>query len=373
MTILRWGMVGGGEDAFIGDVHRMAARLDGGYQLVAGCFSSNLEKTKTSAIVLGVAEDRAYADFHTMAETESQRKDGIEVVSIVTPNFLHYDNVAAFLNAGIAVICEKPLTVSLAQAQALQTLAKERNTFLGVTYNYIENPMVKVARERVKNGELGELLMIDAYYLQDWLAVDIEHSGQKQAAWRTDPAKAGRAGCLGDIAIHAYNLLSYLVGYSATSVNARLTSFVEGRKVDDHADIQLSYSDRLLQGRVLASQVMTGHENDLGFRLTGRKATLEWRQEDPNVLWFRPLGAPAQRLTRNGPDYPESLNAWCRVPAGHPEGYLEAFANVYQNIRLALLEKDTLHYSNIDQAVKDMAFVEACLQSHDQGNWREVE
>jgi predicted dehydrogenase len=373
MAILHWGMVGGGDGAFIGDVHRMAARLDGGYQLVAGCFSSNFERTKASAKLLGVEADRAYSDFNAMAETESQREDGIQVVSIVTPNFLHYDNVKAFLDRGIAVICEKPLTVSLLQAQELQALAKERNTFLAVTYNYVENPMVKVAQELVKNGELGELLMVDAYYLQDWLAADIENSDQKQAAWRTDPAKAGRAGCLGDIAIHAYNLLSYLIGYSASSVNARLATFVAGRRVDDHADIQLGYSDNILQGRILASQVMTGHENDLGFRLTGREATIEWRQEDPNVLWFKPMGAPAQRLTRNGAGYPERLNALCRIPAGHPEGYLEAFANVYKHIRLALSEKDFLYYPNVDQAVKDMGFVEACLQSHDQGNWCEVE
>lgn len=372
MAILRWGMVGGGDGAFIGDVHRMAARLDGGYQLVAGCFSSNFERTKASAKLLGVEADRAYSDFNAMAEVESQREDGIQVVSVVTPNFLHYDNVKAFLDHGIAVICEKPLTVSLLQAQELQTLAKERNTFLAVTYNYVENPMVKVARELVKNGELGELLMVDAYYLQDWLAADIENSDQKQAAWRTDPAKAGRAGCLGDIAIHAYNLVSYLIGYSASSVNARLATFVAGRRVDDHADIQLGYSDNILQGRILASQVMTGHENDLGFRLTGREATIEWRQEDPNVLWFKPMGAPAQRLTRNGAGYPERLNALCRIPAGHPEGYLEAFANVYKHIRLALSEKDFLYYPNVDLAVKDMGFVEACLQSHDQGNWCEV-
>ncbi|MBJ7554908.1 Gfo/Idh/MocA family protein [Marinomonas spartinae] len=368
MAILRWGMVGGGEGAFIGDVHRMAARLDGGYQLVAGCFSSSPEKTNLSAKALGVEVDRAYSDFNTMAEVESQREDGIQVVSIVTPNFLHYDNVKAFLDRRIAVICEKPLTVSLLQAQELQTLAKKQNTFLAVTYNYVENPMVKVARELVKKGELGELLMVDAYYLQDWLALDIESTGQKQAAWRTDPAKTGRAGCLGDIGIHAYNLLSYLIGYSASRVNASLTSFVAGRRVDDHADIQLGYKDNILQGRILASQVMTGHENDLGFRLTGRKATLEWRQETPNELWFKPLGAPAQRMTRNGAGYPESLNAVCYVPAGHPEGYLEAFANVYQNIRMALLEKELSYYPNIDQAVKDMEFVEACLQSNDQGH-----
>lgn len=372
MAILHWGMVGGGDGAFIGDVHRMAARLDGGYQLVAGCFSSDFEITKASAKLLGVQDDRAYSDFRTMAEVESQRKDGVSVVSIVTPNFLHYDNVIAFLNCGIAVICEKPLTVSLLQAQELQVLAKDRNTFLAVTYNYVENPMVKVARELVKKGELGELLMVDAYYLQDWLAADIENADQKQAAWRTDPTKAGRAGCLGDIAIHAYNLISYLIDYSASSVNARLTTFVAGRRVDDHADIQLGYRDNILQGRILASQVMTGHENDLGFRLTGRKATIEWRQEDPNVLWFKPMGAPAQRLTRNGAGHPEHLRALCRIPAGHPEGYLEAFANVYKNVRLALSEKDFLYYPNVDQAVQDMAFVEACLQSHSQGNWREV-
>lgn len=374
MQQLRWGMVGGGQGAFIGDVHRMAARLDGGYQLVAGCFSSNVERSAASGQELNIVEERNYRDYIQMAEQEAVRPDGIEVVSVVTPNYLHFDVVKTFLAQGIAVICEKPLAVSLQQALDLRDLAQKQGTFLCVTYNYVENPMVQVARELVQSGDLGELQVVDAQYLQDWLATDIEKDGQKQASWRTDPAQAGPAGCLGDIAIHAYNLVSYISGQQADRVSARLSTFVPGRRVDDHVDIRLDYQERPLQGRVMVSQIMAGHENDLSVRIAGSKASLEWRQEEPNKLLVRRLGGPTEIITRNGGGYPASLAALCRIPAGHPEGYLEAFANVYKRIRSALQGLEKGEYPNIHQAVHDMAFVEVCLTSNaNTQNWETIQ
>ncbi|GGB93975.1 oxidoreductase [Marinobacterium zhoushanense] len=368
---IRWGMVGGGIGGFIGEIHRMAARLDGGFVLQAGCFSSDAERNRLSGIELGVAQDRIYNSFEAMAAQEAERSDGIQAVSIVTPNHLHFAAAKAFLEAGIDVICDKPLTTTLAQAKCLADIAHESGRLLAVTYNYTGNAMIRWARQLVDTGALGKLRLVQVEYAQDWLARDIEQQGQKQAAWRTNPELAGRAGCLGDIGVHAYNLARFVTGQRAGRVLAELERFVAGRQVDDNVQVMLDFGDGL-RGALWASQVAVGAENALRLRLYGEDASLAWEQEHPNQLQFTRFGEPAQVLSRNSAGYPVSLQHLCRVPAGHPEGYLEAFANIYGEVRAAL-QCGSGDYPGVDDAVADLAFIEACLASDEAENrWRPV-
>ncbi|MBV1787672.1 Gfo/Idh/MocA family oxidoreductase [Marinobacterium sp. D7] len=368
---IRWGMVGGGIGGFIGEVHRMAARLDGGFVLQAGCFSSDMERNRLSGIELGIAPGRTYDSFEEMAVREAARSDGIRAVSIVTPNHLHFAAAKAFLEAGIDVICDKPLTTTLAEAKVLAQIAQERDRLLAATYNYTGNAMIRWARQLVSEGALGSLRLVQVEYAQDWLARDIEQQGQKQAAWRTNPELAGRAGCLGDIGVHAYNLARFVTGRSAGRVQADLTRFVPGRQVDDNAQVMLDFGDGL-RGALWASQVAVGSENTLRLRLYGENASLAWEQEHPNQLQFTRFGEPPQVFSRNSAGYPAALQHLCRVPAGHPEGYLEAFANIYGEIRAAL-QTGSGDYPGVDVAVADLAFIEACLESDEAENrWRPV-
>jgi predicted dehydrogenase len=375
---IRLGMVGGGEGAFIGAVHRIAARLDDHYELLAGALSSTPEKALRSAQALGLA--RAYPDYRTMAREEAARPDGIEAVSIVTPNDQHAPAAEAFLQAGIHVICDKPVTTTLADAQRLRDLARSRGRVLAVTYNYSGYPMVRHARKLVRDGALGTLRVVQVEYPQDWLTEPLESSGQKQAAWRTDPARAGAGGCIGDIGTHAYQLAAFVSGLRTQSLCAELSTFVPGRALDDNVQVMLRFQGGA-RGLLWASQVAPGNENGLRLRLFGDKGGLEWRQEHPNQLHWSPFGQPTQIVSRGTGAANADAARVTRLPSGHPEGYLEGFATVYAEIAQALraarngsaVAADVL-FPTIEDGVHGMAFIEAAVRSSSQGGqWVEVQ
>ena len=376
---IRLGMVGGGRDAFIGGVHRIASRIDDHYELVAGAFSSTEEKALGSARDLGIADDRAYSDFTAMAAREAQREDGIEAVSIVTPNHLHFAVAEAFLKQGIHVICDKPLTASLADAKQLVKLVEDSESLFILTHNYTAYPMIRQAREMVRAGQLGELRVVQAEYAQDWLATNIEESGQKQAGWRTDPERSGLGGCIGDIGTHAMNLVDFVTGLTVSSLCADLHTFVDGRALDDNAHVMLRFEGGA-RGLLWASQVAVGSENGLRMRIYGTEGGIEWYQEDPNYLWFTPQGGSQLRLTRGGPGATEASATLARIPAGHPEGYLEAFATLYseaaQLIRSRRKGTDAAEAENspatsllpsVQDGLAGVAFVSAVVDSSRRG------
>ncbi len=322
---LRLGMVGGGQGAFIGGVHRIAARLDGHWDLVAGAFASDPERARASARDLLVPDDRAYATFDEMAEAESRRVDGIDAVSIVTPNHLHHEVAKAFLDRGIHVICDKPLTTTLADAEDLVERVHKTGLVFGLTHNYTGHPMVRQARQMVVDGELGPIRVVQVEYAQDWLATKLEDTGLKQAEWRTDPARSGPVGAVGDIGNHAANIAAFVTASRITDVAADLHTFVDGRRLDDNAHMLLRFEGGA-KGMLWASQVSHGNENGLRLRVYGEKAGLEWAQEHPNQLKFTPLGEAPRVMFRGGPGLGPAAERASRIPAGHPEGYLEAFA-----------------------------------------------
>ncbi len=367
---IRLGMVGGGQGAFIGAVHRIAARIDGEYELVAGALSSNPERSLASALELGIDPSRSYATFAEMAKAEAKRPDGIEAVAIVTPNHVHFAAAKAFLEAGIHVICDKPLTSTLSDAKKLATIAKASGKLFVLTHNYTGYPMVRQAREMVAKGMLGKIRLVHAEYPQDWLTEAIEQSGQKQAAWRTDPKQSGAGGATGDIGTHAYNLGCFVSGLELDSLAADLDAFVPGRQLDDNAHIMLRYKGGA-KGMIWCSQVAPGHENGLKLRVYGTEGGIEWVQADPNYLWYTPFGEPKQLLTRGGAGAMASANRVTRVPGGHPEGYLEGFANIYTEAAKAIravrkkngkIPKDVI-FPTVDDGVAGVAFVEACVKS----------
>ncbi|SBS29500.1 Glucose--fructose oxidoreductase precursor [Marinomonas spartinae] len=363
---LRLGMVGGGEGAFIGEVHRFAARLDDHYELLAGALSSQSEKAKRSAESLGII--RYYTDFEVMAEEESKREDGIEVVSIVTPNHLHASIAAAFLAKGIHVICDKPLTATLVQAEELLEKAKHYQAQFLLTHNYSAYPMVREARAMVKEGQLGYIRSIQVEYVQDWLTSALEKEGNKQASWRSDPSQAGIAGCVGDIGSHAYQLACFVADTQAQEVLADLSSWGEGRQLDDEANILIRFNNGA-KGHLWASQVALGNENGLRLRIYGDKAGLEWSQESPNELTFSPIGLPRQSLRRGNAYLSQAASSASRIPSGHPEGYLEAFANLYREFALQLMENtksDVL--PNLLDGLHGMKFITATVVSSKQGS-----
>lgn len=376
---IRLGMVGGGRDAFIGAVHRIAARMDDHYELVAGAFSSTAEKSLASASDLGVATDRAYPDYQSMAVAEAQRSDGIEVVSIVTPNHLHASVASAFLSQGIHVICDKPLTASLDEAKALVKTAQQSKALFVLTHNYTAYPMIRQARSMVKDGAIGNIRLVQAEYAQDWLSTKLEDSGQKQAGWRTDPDRSGLGGCIGDIGTHAFNLASFVSGLTLHSLCADLDSFVSGRQLDDNAHVMLRFEGGA-KGVIWSSQVASGNENALRLRLYGDKGGLEWSQEDPNYLWFTPLGEPRQLLTRGGSGAQDSANQVSRIPAGHPEGYLEGFANLYTGAADAIIahrcgeSPDLSLLPSIQDGLAGVAFVSASVtSSNNNSTWETLD
>jgi predicted dehydrogenase len=366
---IRLGMVGGGEGAFIGEVHRMAARLDDQYEFFAGCLSSTPEKAQRSGQALGLDPARTYNDFREMAKKEARRKDGIEAVSIVTPNHMHAPVAEAFLKAGIHVICDKPLTTTLKDAVKLQKLVCKTGLIFAVTHSYTGYPMVRHARAMVAAGELGAIRVVQVEYAQDWLTDKLEDSGQKQASWRTDPKQSGQGGCIGDIGTHAYNLADYITGIPVIAVCAELTTFVEGRVLDDNAQIMLRYANGA-RGLLWASQVAPGNENGLRIRVYGSKGGLTWQQEHPNQLSWSPFGEATRIISRGTGSAHAAAARVTRIPAGHPEGYLEGFATIYtevaQAIKAARQGADCppeLHFPTIDAGVKGVAFIEAAVQS----------
>jgi predicted dehydrogenase len=381
---IRLGMVGGGQGAFIGGVHRIAARLDGQFDLVAGALSSNPERAAASAEELGLDPARSYASFQAMAREEAARPDGIEAVSIVTPNHLHYPAAAAFLEAGIHVICDKPVTSTLADAKALAGLAARSGKLFVLTHNYTGYPMVRQARQMVADGVLGDIRVVQAEYPQDWLTEKVEDTGAKGAVWRTDPAQSGVGGSTGDIGTHAFNLARFVTGLELDALAADLDAFVPGRALDDNAHVMLRFRPRngtTAKGMLWASQVAPGNENGLRLRVYGTKGGIEWFQPDPNYLWYTPFGEPKRVLTRNGAGSLPIAARVSRIPSGHPEGYLEGFATIYAEAARAIkaarsgtpVPADVL-YPTVGDGVEGVAFVEACVRSsQNNGAWTELD
>ncbi|MBR1200848.1 Gfo/Idh/MocA family oxidoreductase [Bradyrhizobium sp. AUGA SZCCT0240] len=377
---IRLGMVGGGEGAFIGAVHRIAARLDDRYELIAGALSASPDRAMRSAAAIGLPSDRSYPDFRTMAQAEAARTDGIEAVAIVTPNHMHAPVADAFLDAGIHIICDKPLTTTLEEARRLRDKARASGLIFAVTYNYSGYPLVRHARAMVQGDELGAIRIVQVEYPQDWLADPLEATGQKQADWRTDPARAGAGGCVGDIGTHAYQLAHFVTGMMPEQILAETTIFVPGRRVDDNVQILLRYKSGA-RGALWASQVAPGNENGLRLRIFGEKGGLDWRQKEPNLLVWSPLGE-ATRLVRRGA---RSVNAAgqrvSRTPPGHPEGYLEAFATIYTEVaaaivagRTASLADPRVTFPTIEDGFAGVAMVDAVLRSSAAGGvWMSIE
>jgi predicted dehydrogenase len=375
---LRLGMVGGGPGAFIGAVHRIAARLDDRYELVAAALTSDPERSLAGAAELQIP--RGYGNFEEMAAAESKRPDGIEVVSIVTPNHLHYPPAKAFLEAGIHVICDKPLTTTLDDAVSLAKLVKQTGLVFGLTHNYTGYPMVRQAREMVLAGELGPIRIIQVEYVQDWLSTPLERTGQKQAAWRTDPARSGPGGSLGDIGTHAYNLACFVTSLSCEQVAADVTTFVPARRLDDNVHILLRFSQGA-KGSLWATQVAPGNENNLKLRVYGEKGGLEWRQEDPNELLFTPLGQSRRSIRRGSAGSGRAATHATRIPSGHPEGYLEAFAQLYTDLAEQIAAKidkrppnpDSLLVPGVADGLEGVRFINAALQSsRNRSAWTEI-
>ncbi|TVR35011.1 MAG: gfo/Idh/MocA family oxidoreductase [Spirochaetaceae bacterium] len=334
---LKLGMVGGGRDAFIGAVHRSAAWLDGMYELSAGALSSTPEKAKASGKDLGLSDERNYESWEQMLEKESARAEGerIDAVSIVTPNHMHFPVAKAFVEAGFHVICDKPLVHSSEQAEELVRLVEQKGTVFAVTYNYTGYPMVKQARQMVRDGALGAIRKVIVEYNQDWLATKLEDQGAKQAEWRTDPKRSGIAGVVGDIGSHAENLVATITALELESLCADVSTFVPGRALDDDANLLVRYRSGA-KGLMFASQISAGEENDLRIRIYGEKASLTWHQENPNYLRYKPLGEPEQVLKRGTGYLCEAAQRAGRIPPGHPEAFIEAFANVYRNAGLSI-------------------------------------
>lgn len=362
---LKLGMVGGGQGAFIGGVHRIAARLDGRWELVAGALSSDPARAAASAADLGIAPDRSYSDFAQMALAEAARPDGIDAVAVVTPNHLHAKVATAFLRAGIAVICDKPMTATLPEAEELAALAAETSVTFVLTQTYTGYPMVREARRMIAEGAIGAVRHVQVEYLQDWLARPVEQSGQKQALWRTDPDLSGDGGCIADIGTHAVNLATFVSGLGVQAVLADLTAFEPGRRLDDNAAVLLRL-DGGAKGMIWASQIAPGTKNALRFRIAGERGGLAWDQEDPDLLEFTPLG-DTTRLLRRGDGLTQTPS---RIPSGHPEGYLEAFATLYADVADLIEGKglaSTRALATAEDGLAGMRFIRACVRSNEAG------
>ena len=373
---IRLGMVGGGQGAFIGAVHRIASRIDDKFELVAGALSSTPEKAKASAAEIGLDPERSYGSYEEMAKAEKAREGGIEAVAIVTPNHMHFPVAKTFLEAGFHVICDKPMTTTLEEARKLAGIAKASGKVFVLTHNYTGYPMIRQARAMVAAGELGEIRVVVAEYAQDWLAERAEDTGSKQAGWRVDPEKAGAGGAIGDIGTHAHNLACFVTGLKVEKLAADLTSFVPGRRLDDNASMMLRFAGGA-KGSLWASQVAVGNENGLTPPCLRREGGLEWCQEEPNKLWYTPLGEPKRLLTRNGAGAGSAATAVSRIPAGHPEGYLEGFATIYAEAAELIRASDEgrappegIALPTIDDGVDGLAFIEACVRSSkEDGAW----
>ncbi|WP_291295413.1 Gfo/Idh/MocA family protein [Elioraea sp.] len=377
---LRLGMVGGGEGAFIGAVHRLAARLDDRWELVAGAFSRDADRGRRSAAALHVAPDRAYADAELMARAEAARDDGIDAVAIVTPNASHHAIARAFLDAGIHVICDKPMTTTMDHAHNLVRAVAASGRIFALTHNYTGYPMVRQARAMVADGAIGAVRVVQVEYPQDWLTTPIEETGQKQAAWRLDPAQAGPAGSLGDLGTHAHNIAEFVTGLAVESVAAQLTAFVPGRRVDDDAQVLLRFGGGA-RGMLWASQIVPGNANALRLRVYGETGGLDWAQEQPNELRFTRLGEAPRILARGAGGLSPAAAHATRIPVGHPEGYIEAFAQLYRDIADQITARingsapdpATLLVPGVTDGARGVAFVTAAVASSGaDGAWTQL-
>lgn len=372
---LRAGIVGGGQGSFIGAVHRMAAELDGQAEVIVGAMSSDAKRADDSARAWFL--QRSYHSFQEMAEAESKREDGIDFVIIATPNHMHFPIAKTFLERGIHVVSDKPMAFTLQEAQEEVALVERSDLIFALTHNYTGYPAVRQARDLIRRGELGDVRKVLVEYVQDWLSGPTEQTGNKQAAWRTDPTKSGISGCVGDIGTHAENLLTFITGLRITSLCADLTAFVEGRLLEDDANMLLRLENGG-KGILTCSQVAAGEENNLTIRVYGSKAGLEWHQMNPNTLLWKPIGEPTQ-LLRTGLSYMgDESKAATRLPAGHPEGYLEAFANLYKMViadirRVEEGNKPLGGYPTVYDGLRGMQFITQAVESSRQGSqWVQV-
>ncbi|MDE1188269.1 MAG: Gfo/Idh/MocA family oxidoreductase [Pantoea sp.] len=371
---IRLGMIGGGEGAYIGGIHRFASRLDNEYELVAGAFDVNAERGHAFAAQHHIVADRSYDNYTSMIAAEKVREDGVDVVAICTPNFTHFPIARAFLEAGIDVICEKPLTTTLDDAEALAEVVRTTGGFLGVTYTYSGYPMIMEARQRVAQGLIGNVRTVQVEYPLEWMATGVELKNNQQAAWRVDPKKNGRGGSIGDIGTHAYHLAGYVTGLKAESVIADLATFVGGRALDDNAHVMIRYEGGA-RGLLWSSQVAIGCSNALRLRVFGETGSLMWYQEQPNELVYTPLEGYTQIIKRGREDLDDLTKARTRTPPGHPEGYIEAFTNLYSGFASALRARDQQQeiegigaaVPQIYDGLKGVAFVDAVVDSHEQG------
>ncbi len=379
---LRMGLVGGGQGSFIGRVHAIAACLDQRAMLVAGALSSDPARAKASAPDYDIPADRAYGSYAEMLASEARRPDRIDFVSVTTPNHTHFEIAKAAAEAGFNVVCDKPLTFDLAQAEELAKVVARTGVVFSVTHNYTGYPLVRQAREMVRSGELGDVQAIRAFYIQGWLRTRLETQNQKQAAWRTDPKRSGAAGCFGDIGTHAYNLSRYITGLEPKAISCQLQTFEPGRALDDYGTAMIRFANGAL-GTVTASQISHGRENDLWIEIDGTKAALEWHQEEPNRLIVRRNGKPHQIYTRaGGPYLGPAAAAATRLPSGHPEAFFEAFANVYTAAFDDMVKRASGQrfepaggvYPTVSDGVDGMRFIERCVaSSQSNGEWRPMD
>ncbi|GAA4339557.1 Gfo/Idh/MocA family oxidoreductase [Mucilaginibacter gynuensis] len=369
---LKLGMIGGGQGAFIGAIHRIAARIDDQYELVAGAFSSNPEKSQASGLLLGLKPERVYSSYEELIEKEKQlpEDERVQVISIVTPNHVHFAPTKLALENGFHVILDKPMTFSLAEAKELEKVVKASDKLFCLTHTYTGYPMVKEARQVIKSGKLGAIRKVYVEYPQGWLSTFLEGEDNKQASWRTDPGKSGIAGAIGDIGTHAFNLSEYVTGLQVTKVNADINIVVEGRKLDDDGAVILKYNNGA-SGVLTATQIAAGDENNVKIRVYGEKGGLEWQQDDANTLLIKWLDKPTEIWRTGGAYTSKFVTTNMRAPAGHPEGYLEAFANLYKNFALTIKagiegktpEPEMLDFPGIEDGVRGMAFVENVIAS----------
>jgi len=374
MKKLHYGMVGGGKGAFIGNIHRQAIALDNLARLTAGSFSHDFSNTLEIGMDLEIPSDRLYPTYLEMAQKEAARKDRIDFVSIVTPNYLHYPIAKAFLNAGINVVCDKPLALRESEARELDELTIKNGLLFAVTYAYTGYPLVKQAREMIKRGDLGDIRFINAEYPQDWLLKQFESDGHKLKSWRANPSVAGISNCVGDIGTHIEYLVSYITGLKIKSLCARLDTFMEGHELDDNATIMLEFEGGA-KGVYWTSQTAIGYDNGLKIRIFGSKGSLRWSQENPNYLVVSKLNSPTEIISRGRDDLYPKAQDYSRIPAGHPEGYIEAFANIYRAFTNALLKKslgdivteEELDFPNARDGANGVRFVEKCVESSKKG------
>jgi predicted dehydrogenase len=372
--LLTYGMIGGGQGAFIGDVHRKAIALDGGACLRAGCFSRARENTLATGRSLGLPEERLYGSFEEMADSEANRRDGIDFVVIVTPNANHHPAAKAFLTRGIHVVCDKPLTLEVDEAEELARLAKQKDLLFCVTYTYTGYPAVKHAREMIARGDIGAVRFVNAEYPQEWLSTPIEKDGHKQAAWRADPGQTGKSNCVGDIGTHVENMIRTLTGLEIARLCARLDTFVDGRVLDDNASIMVDYRGGA-KGLYWSSQIAVGCDNALRVRVFGDKGSIAWAQETPNYLTVARLGQPTAVLSRGRDAFYPRAQSYSRIPSGHPEGYFEAFANLYKTFTAALTKKKAgadltaadLDFPGIEDGISGVRFIGRCVESSRRG------